>query len=68
MSTSPVYEASGNQMEAGSSASEYPGPNFLNFNQSEESFNSLVTDIDMVEKQMASLLNTYESISSGNNC
>jgi hypothetical protein len=67
MPTSPVYQASGNQMEAGCSASHYRGPNLLDFNHSEESFNSLVTDLDTVEKQMASLLNTYESISSGNN-
>jgi hypothetical protein len=54
-------------MEAGCSASHYPGPNLMDFNQSEESFNSLVTDLDTVEKQMASLLNTYDAISSGNN-
>jgi hypothetical protein len=45
----------------------YPDTPFLDLNQSLESFNLLVTDLDTVEKQMASLLNTYESISSGIN-
>ena len=59
----PVYHAY--DVGAGCGASNFPDPNFLDLNQSEESFNSLVTDLDTVEKRMATLLNAYD-ISPGN--
>lgn len=59
--TSPIYQTCGIEMSdvAGCTSSH----NFYDFNQSEESFKSLITDIDVVERQMASLLKTYESLS-----
>lgn len=65
----PVCQAHGIEMSDGTgcTSSAY-SQNFYDFNQTEGSFKSIITDLDVVERQMASLLKTYESLSpSGKN-
>ncbi|KAI9556583.1 hypothetical protein GHT06_016373 [Daphnia sinensis] len=61
---SPDWQASGIEMSDlnGCTSSVY-AQNFYDFNETEGSFKSIITDLDVVERQMASLLKTYESLS-----
>ncbi|XP_057373336.2 LOW QUALITY PROTEIN: uncharacterized protein LOC130694283 [Daphnia carinata] len=55
---SPVWQTSGIEM------SDVNGcTSFCDFNEAEGSFKLLITDLDVVERQMASLLKSYETLS-----